>query len=212
VPGACDVMTCSSHGQCRDEDGILSCECYPGYVGPNCDVCDSGYERPTGLDQCIPALSCDAACGGCVVFDGGSEFPDHPDVCNSSRELQLDGLTVWSLGGDGTTWLCSTSTRYDMSTEHVALDLGAFQPAEFTFFAPVVSITFSYVPWDDAPIEVLGDGESATSFMGKRYVRDTVTVDFNEPVSVIGLRSQDEFSHTIAIDDIVFSQDMAACQ
>jgi hypothetical protein len=208
----CDAMTCRNHGQCNNQDGILSCDCYPGYVGPNCDLCDAGYERPAGLDQCIRTASCDAACGGCAMFDGSEEFPDHPDVCNSVRELQTDGVTLWSLGGDGNTWLCSTSSRYDMPTEHVALELGAFQPAEFTFDVPVVRVSFSYVPWDDAPIEVVGDGESATSFMGVRYVRGSVQVEFSEPVSVVGLRSQDEYSHTIAIDDVVYGVDPSVCK
>lgn len=212
APAFCDPMTCSNHGQCHEDDGILACECYPGYVGSNCDQCNSGYERPAGVDQCVLIATCEAAvCGGCVVFDGEPDFPEHPDVCNSSRDIQVPGVTVWSLGGDGTTWLCSMSSRYDMPTDHVGLDAGALQPAELTFDSPIVSVSFAYVPWDDAPIEVLADGEAVTTFKAMRYVKASLKVDFKEPVSVVGLRSQDEFSHTIVVDDIVYSQDMATC-
>lgn len=48
-----DGNTCNGHGECSDEEGVLSCECEPGYAGANCTECDAAAGSfPDGLGGC----------------------------------------------------------------------------------------------------------------------------------------------------------------
>jgi subtilisin-like proprotein convertase family protein len=40
---ACVEDSCSSHGDCDDEEGAISCDCDTGYTGDACEECDDGY-------------------------------------------------------------------------------------------------------------------------------------------------------------------------
>ena len=48
-----DGNSCNGHGECSEEDGAISCECEPGYIGANCRECDgSAGSFPDGLGGC----------------------------------------------------------------------------------------------------------------------------------------------------------------
>jgi hypothetical protein len=213
IPASCTAQSCHDHGLCKSLDQELDCECYVGYEGARCASCSPGYYSPEGIDRCIPSTKCDAPeCGGCVVFDGAPRIPPNPNTCLSSRELQLEDLTSWSLGGEGTTWLCAPSRRYDLDTEHIALEAGAAAPAELKFREPVRKISFAYVPWDDLAVNVLADAKPVQTLTGKRYAKGRLEVEFDVPVQVVGLASDDGAVHTLAIDDLSYEFEPDACR
>jgi hypothetical protein len=212
VPATCVADACHGHGQCHDLAGLIECDCYPGYEGGRCDACANGYNRPVGIDRCVPSASCNASsCGGCVVFDGGRSFPNHPDTCNSSKTLDLDGMTFSSLGGDGTIWLCAPSSRYGLMTEHVAVEAGMLGAARVTFGAPIVKLSFDYVAWDALSLEVLADDKRVHLLEASRYEQGAVTLSFDKPVSVLGFRSTDTYAHALALDNLVYESEPAHC-
>jgi hypothetical protein len=211
LPAMCTVDVCGGHGQCSDLDGLIQCDCYPAYIGGRCESCADGYARPAGSDRCVVIAACDASsCGGCTPFDPDPDFPTHPDTCVSSHELQLDDMTIWSSGGEGTLWLCAGSSRYALSSEHVALEAGAKLPAEITFNSPVTKLSFDYAAWDALELAVLGDDQVVGMIRAAHYGNGSLSLSFDAPVRVLGLRSNDDYAHTIAIDNIVYES--AMCQ
>ena len=34
---------CGDHGECKDDAGVIACECAQGYRGARCDLCSAGY-------------------------------------------------------------------------------------------------------------------------------------------------------------------------
>ena len=34
----CQDMVCMNGGTCLDVGGVVSCDCFPGYTGPTCDI------------------------------------------------------------------------------------------------------------------------------------------------------------------------------
>jgi hypothetical protein len=152
------------------------------------------------------------SCGGCVVFDGGPKFPPHPDSCVSSKQLELDDLTLTSIGGDGTTWLCASSRRYGLTTEHVALEAGVNAPAEIEFRAPVLKVSFDYVAWDGLSLEITADRAPLRKLSADHYEKGSLQLEFAGPTTVLGFVSDDNFSHTIAIDNLIYESDPSTCQ
>lgn len=211
VPAACSEDACHEHGQCSDKSGAIECDCYPGYIGGRCESCANDYTKAAASDRCIPTGSCDAsACGSCTLFDGDPDFPNYPDTCVSKSELQLDEMTIWSEGGEGELWLCAPSTRYELGTEHVALVAGALRPAEITFSAPAARLSFDYVAWDTASLALLGDGRELQKLSVESNRKGSISLEFDPAIFVLGFRSGDEQSHTLAIDDLVYEG--AACE
>lgn len=59
----CLGSSCSGHGVCNDDSGVVSCACEVGYAGDNCAACDDGFHRDRD-DACVADESCAAAdCG-----------------------------------------------------------------------------------------------------------------------------------------------------
>jgi hypothetical protein len=212
IPAACQVNACNNHGQCHELDTSIECDCYPGYAGGHCEQCGMGYRRPAGIDRCEPSSGCQApACGGCVVFDGARSFPNHPDTCNSSRTLVLDDITLSSTGGEGTLWLCAQSSRYDLPSEHVAVEAGMAQPARIEFSKPIKRVTLDYVPWESFDLEVLGDGHSVLHQNVERYAKSSLDATFDPPIRVLSIRSDDVFAHSMALDNLVYESAPDQC-
>src|SRR4029079_11225722 len=40
-----ETPPCGQHGTCDDSDGVIMCACDPGYEGPRCTLCRSGWGR-----------------------------------------------------------------------------------------------------------------------------------------------------------------------
>lgn len=54
----CQVVSCGEHGQCSElGDGSPFCNCAPGYVGAECEACETGYHRDA-LSRCAPDRTC----------------------------------------------------------------------------------------------------------------------------------------------------------
>lgn len=34
---------CGGHGECKDDDGVIACDCEPAYQGARCHLCSAGY-------------------------------------------------------------------------------------------------------------------------------------------------------------------------
>ena len=40
---------CGDHGDCRDDTGVIQCDCDTGYAGARCSLCATGYARKSEL-------------------------------------------------------------------------------------------------------------------------------------------------------------------
>ena len=203
VPAECSEDACHGHGQCSEVGNEIECSCYPGYSGARCDACADGYT--SSGDRCIVGTVCAVSdCGGCVLFDGSTDFPAHPDTCTSRAELQVEGMLLWSTGGEGAVWLCAQSTLHGLTTEHVMLEAGAVLPAEITFIRPIAALSFDYAAADAFAVELLGDDVPVETLSAERRTQGSLTLEFDPPISLLAFRSSNEYSQSIAIDNLQF--------
>jgi len=82
---ACDVGSCPGFSTCDDSGGTIDCTCDTGYTGPNCDICDTGYQDRDGDGTCN--VGCPSPCNG---------FED----CDDSSGLAICACRGSYLGGD----------------------------------------------------------------------------------------------------------------
>jgi hypothetical protein len=54
---------CGAHGICDDGTGVLLCQCDPGYDGPRCNLCVSGYGR-NQFQECVVLTIAAGGAGG----------------------------------------------------------------------------------------------------------------------------------------------------
>jgi hypothetical protein len=209
----CGDTTCNGHGQCKELQEGLACECFPGYRGARCSACIEGYVLRG--DRCVADLPCEAsACGLCEEFAELEEFPARPDNCFSSDTLNLTDVTLRSLAGEGTVWLCGPSTYYGLESEHVALEASTAQPAEIVFRTPVTRLRFDYGVRslgisDTVPLEFAGDDRVVASLDDRRGSMGPVELSFEQPIEVLTVRSLGSFVEEVAIDNLVYER--AAC-
>ena len=211
LPATCSEDTCHNHGQCSDLDGMVECSCYSAYEGSRCEICAPGYSPLGGSGRCVANATCgQSGCGTCATFEDVPDGPVHPDTCASRTELQLDGMLLWSMGGDGTVWLCAESTLYGLEGAHTVLEAGAVLPAEITFLQPVAAVSFDYAAPDPFALELVADGDVVQTLSAELHAADSLMLSFDPPISVLGFRSTDEFAQSIAIDNLLFEP--ALCQ
>ena len=213
LPPACTAGACNGHGACTELDAQIECDCYVGYDGARCELCEPNYRHPEGSDRCIPSQSCRSPeCGGCIAFDSARGFPAAPDTCVSASELKLDGVSITSIGGQGKLWLCASSGNDGFSSEHVGLEADDKQAAEFHFDTAVVEVSFDYAAWQSQALDVLADGNPVEQLDGKPRGNTNVKLAFDAPVHVVGLRSRDVYRRSFAIDNLVYRNDSSACR
>ncbi len=95
----CGPASCSGHGVCTDEGGIIVCACHDGYAGQYCDSCAPGYHYD---QECIADSDCLAT------------------SCNSHGECADDGDTISCTCADG--WTGANCTECADGYELVAGD------------------------------------------------------------------------------------------
>jgi hypothetical protein len=213
LPEACADTTCNGRGQCTELQEGLACECFPGYRGARCDACADGYVLRS--ERCTADLPCDTSeCGLCEQFTEIEELTARPDNCFSSETLRLGDVTLRSLAGEGTVWLCGPSTYYGISSEHVALEAGTERPAELVFETPVTRLRFDYGirslgSSETVPLEFAGDDHVVASLDDRRGTTGPVELTFDGPIEVLTVRSLGSFTEEIAIDNLTYER--AAC-
>jgi CubicO group peptidase (beta-lactamase class C family) len=69
----CDDVVCSSFGTCVASNGSATCACDPGYTGPDCSACATGYE-PDRTGACTLGAECRA------------------ELCHGKGDCALDSL------------------------------------------------------------------------------------------------------------------------
>lgn len=88
-PGsACNDLNCGDHGTCADSSGAASCTCETGYVGDQCQNCDTFYEAD-GEGNCNgPCLDYSCGVGQCGLENGVAKCTcpavytgDHCEAC-----------------------------------------------------------------------------------------------------------------------------------
>jgi len=88
----CMANTCNGHGTCNDSTGTLTCMCEAGYVGSNCQECDTqGGYISDGMGSCTntpcmpnPCSSDKPQCtvqGGMIVCECGAGTHDENGFC-----------------------------------------------------------------------------------------------------------------------------------
>jgi hypothetical protein len=210
LPAACSDETCRGHGQCTEIQEGLVCECFPGYRGARCDTCVDGYVLRG--DRCVAELPCEASdCGLCEEFAALEQFPARPDNCFSSETLRLPDVTLRSLAGEGTVWLCGPSTYYGLTSEHVALEAGNELPAELVFRTPVTKLRFDYGVRslgvsETVPLDFMADERVVASVDDKRGSSGAVELTFEEPIEVLKVRSMGAFTEEVAIDNLIYER------
>ncbi|PKN54765.1 MAG: hypothetical protein CVU56_24800, partial [Deltaproteobacteria bacterium HGW-Deltaproteobacteria-14] len=71
VNEVCAADTCGPAGVCTDATGVTHCTCLPGWAGPACNACDTGY-HDDGAGACVIDEECNkSSCG-----DGGTCHDD----------------------------------------------------------------------------------------------------------------------------------------
>ena len=74
----CGPASCSGHGTCTDEGGIIVCACHIGYAGQYCDNCAPGYHYD---QECVVDTDCLV-----TSCNGHGECSDDSDTISCSCE------------------------------------------------------------------------------------------------------------------------------
>jgi hypothetical protein len=86
-----DTDPCGAHGSCDDSDGVIMCGCDPGYEGPRCTLCSSGFGRGD-FGECL-MLVLDGTGGSTApppaieppaMQPGTAEPPPAPALCTTA--------------------------------------------------------------------------------------------------------------------------------
>lgn len=203
VDQTCATDSCQQHGVCSTPFGVITCTCDSGYAGSSCDACASGYLRNgSACEPCMTPLE---------SFESYSDFPSSVNTCFADTlPYHITGMTLTSIGGDGTVWKCAANTLYKFDSQHVALEAGADYPAEIAFDQPVTTLSFNYAARLGAlDAEILADDQMLSSLSQVNDGKGTLALSFSSPVTKLGVRSLSGVTSQIAIDDIEYT--LAAC-
>ncbi|HKU38973.1 MAG TPA: thrombospondin type 3 repeat-containing protein, partial [Polyangiales bacterium] len=68
--------TCSGNGECDDSSGTAACSCNPGYAGPSCSACATGYQDNDADGSCNAtcASAGPAGCGAHATCSDASGY------------------------------------------------------------------------------------------------------------------------------------------
>lgn len=72
VDASCTPEACPEQATCTESEGVIECECVPGYAGDDCEQCAAGYHTEEG--GCLADEVClDTTCGsaGTCSIEGG---------------------------------------------------------------------------------------------------------------------------------------------
>jgi cysteine-rich repeat protein len=97
--------TCSGHGRCRGSTG--ECACYPGWIGPACDV----EECPVGFARLSLKKPCYSVCGDGILSEDD-------ETCDDGNKLPYDGCSSactiecgWECTLSGCSGICGDGMR-----------------------------------------------------------------------------------------------------
>ena len=68
----CQANTCSNHGDCDDNSGIVICICDQGFAGDRCEDCKSGFQDNDSDGYCL--LDCSTANLNCGTHGSCSDI------------------------------------------------------------------------------------------------------------------------------------------
>jgi hypothetical protein len=126
LPNAvCDSDSCSGRGTCDDSSGELVCVCNAGFLGDECEQCDSGLHPDS--DGCASAGTCNAnscfAHGSCDDSGGAIECTcdegyagNYCEVCATDYVLDDDACVPVDVGDSCTDTTCSGHGTCDDTT------------------------------------------------------------------------------------------------
>ena len=214
---------CGDYGRCKDDDGVIACDCEPGYEGPRCTLCKPGYGR-NEFGDCVALgighldaghddddgggpVGCEGSAiqGGVLDFEGKSTFPTYDNNCISRVDVNTDEVTITSLGGDGEVWACATNTVYGVRTSHIFVEAGVENPAELIFSGPISTLSFDYAARSELDLDVAGDGKVIQKLSALGRSRSSASHTFDPPITLFTLRSVNGSTQQVALDNIVYT-------
>jgi len=220
---------CGLYGSCADQEGVIACHCDPGYEGPRCNLCANGYGRDA-YGECLQLVISDGNLtdagvtmpdkpGKCadgkvgtptrVDFESFTTFPEFENNCISGVTVDTAGLALTSIAADGEVWACAPNTLYGLSTKHVFLEAGTLGPAQLIFSGAISQLSFDYGARSALSLEVLADGKAVATLTAARRMHDSQMFTFDPPARLIELRSLNQSTQQIGIDNIVYT--LSAC-
>ncbi len=203
----CLPSTCSGQGTCVMLGNAISCACNEGYAGARCESCEAGYHRD-GTGACVNDPVCTSNAVGTPTrldFESFTTFPEFENNCISGVMLDTARLALTSIAADGDVWACAANTVYGLSTKHVFLEAGTLGPAQLIFGGPVSQLSFDYGARSALALEVLADGKAVATLTAARRTHGSQMFTFDPPVKLVELRSLNQNTHQIGIDNIVYT-------
>jgi hypothetical protein len=204
---ACSTNSCPENSACDASGGSAVCHCDPGYAGPECKACASGYYRDHIADECVQFVCSQnpIKASATIPFDGLTGFPTPSDNCVSPVAFTIDDVTFESIAGDGQVWACSPSTFYGLTTAHLLLEAGSLGPAALLFRGPVDSVSFDYGAKSAIALELIADGVVVQTLSAPRWSHGTLSLAFAAPITKLELRSTSGATNRLAIDNLVYA-------
>jgi len=206
---------CAPHGFCSDDDGVVGCECDPGYGGPRCSLCAVGWVRGEDGDCLVTSLLPDSGTNDADTnqsdcheqmledFSDTSGFPVEINTCRSSPELQTTRMLFRSEHGEAAVSLCSETTFNSFATQHLELRASPTRAAEIQLARPATSISFDYAArLQPLSLSVRGDDRGVTALDLPARAAATVTLTFDPPTRVISFLSRSPYAQSLSLDNV----------
>jgi hypothetical protein len=216
---------CGPNGFCSDDDGVIGCECDPGYGGPRCSLCAVGWVRGEEGDCLVTSFVPDSGAGDSASEDSSTHdaatthgdclqemledfsdttgFPVEINTCRSSPELQTTRMLFRSEHGEAAVSLCSETTFNSFATQHLELRASPTRAAEIQLARPATSVTFDYAArLQPLSLSVRGDDRGVTALDLEARSAATVTLTFDPPTRVISFLSRSPYAQSLSLDNV----------